>query len=524
MGYPWTPGDALLASDLNEAISNASSEAGQAAAVLHATDYGVAPNEADNTTALQAFFAALQAYPGGVKGVLPSGILRFTTPLDALNVKSGFSLVGSGIGATTLLYTGASTTVDLLKLNNCANFSLFGFTIDSQTVMTAGTGLHLENCGHGMLTEIKVGGQSGSTHVGSDSNSHYNLWNGFWFDRVDQITLQNFEAAAQNDGMRVNGNLGALGGKAGLFIQFGKILGSKVGLHVGGAFGGVMVDNTDIIANWNNVVVDQTLAAENNREVFFGVNVSCDSSGTVGTPTSPGPVNPGGGAIGDNVLLNDPGGGFFVVKGWIASSFNGGHCIHVMNWAGVVRVDGAVVAYAFDGKDGIRINTDTPDVIVTPGTNIHGITGWGINKTTGAKPVWGAPVFTAPGSGYLGDTSATTKLQTVVKSLAVSYEPNLSAAGTTQATATLLPAALSVVVAGAAGSGVIAPVLAHGAKVEVINLLASSLLVYPPVGWSVFAGGTNGPRTVPSGYRLALIANAQGSQMMIEFQGPLTFA
>lgn len=382
----------------------------RAAEVLYAEDYGVVPNATDNTAALQAFFAALQAFPNPVKGVLPSGWLYFTAPLT-LSGKQWWTLVGSGIGATTFVYKGASTTVDLLKITNCFNFSLSGFAIDSNTVMTAGTALHLDGSGHAALTEIRMAGQSGATHIGPDSNMHYNLWNGFWFDKVDNVTLHNFEAAAQNDSMRVNGSVGA-GYKAGLFLQFGKIMSSRVGLRVGGGFGGIYVDNTDIIGNWNNIVVDQSIAAEFNREVFIGIHVSSDSSGSVGTPTAPGPMNPGGGAIGDNVIINDPQGGFIFIKGWAVATYNGGHGIHVIAWSGVVRIDGCIVAYT--NGDGIRIDTDVPSVIVTPGTNIHDVTGYGINKTTGARAVLGAPVFTVT---HAGDLSPTTTLQLNAKTI-----------------------------------------------------------------------------------------------------------
>ena len=390
----------------------------RAAQVLYAEDYGVVRDAADNTTALQAFFAALQSFPGAARGVLPSGVIRFTTPINALNGRMSFALVGSGVGSTWLYYTGADTTVDLLTLTNCSNFSLEGFRIDSQTVMTAGTGLLLQDCAAGCLTQIRAAGQAGATHIGSDSNMHYNLWNGFWFNRVSQVTLFNFEAAAQNDAIRLNGGVGP-SLKAGLFLQFGKVMGALVGLHVGGAFGGIYVDNTDIIGNWNNIVVDQAIAAEVNREVLFGANLSCDSSGVPGTPTIPGSVNPGGGAIGDNIWINDPGGGFLIIKGWVASTASGGHCIHISAWQGPVHVDGCTVAFANGGCDGVRIDTDTPTVIITPGTSFTGITGYAVNKTTGTGTVWGASVVTAPGPGYLEhDISPTTNMQLKVASLA----------------------------------------------------------------------------------------------------------
>jgi hypothetical protein len=487
----------------------------RSAEVLYAEDYGVVPNAADNTAALQAFFAALQAFAViGVRGVLPSGILRFTTPL-VLNVKQFFALAGSGMAATQLLYTGADATVDLLHIVSCSNFSLDGFTVDSQTVMTAGAGLHLEMCGSCWLDQIKIGGQSGATHTGSDGNLHYNLWNGVWFDKTGIAALKVFELAAQNDACRVNGVVGSgAGNKADVFLGFGKIMCSRVGVHIGGAFGGFCIDDTSIIANWNNCVIDQALAAEANREIFLGDHAMFDTAGYVGTPTAPGPVNPGGGAVGDNIIVNDPGGGFLVIRGWAVSA--GGSDIHIIAWAGVIRVDGCLIAYAHD--DGIRIDTPTPYVIVTPGTNIHDVTGYGINQTVAMNPVLGAPAFTVT---HAGNLSPTTKLQLNVETLGVSFAPQLVAAGTTQATAAPIVASLSRVTSVAAGSGVRLPVAGNGAKFDVINTQATALTVYPPVGWSIYGGAANASRTLAQGYRLSVIADVVGSQWMIDYTGPL---
>ncbi|WP_204270711.1 hypothetical protein, partial [Escherichia coli] len=68
-----------------------------------------------------------------------------------------------------------------------------------------------------------------------------NLWNGVWFDQIDEDFVDGFEARGQNDALRVNGAVGS-GPKAGLFLSHGKIAGSGVGIRQGGAFGGLAVD------------------------------------------------------------------------------------------------------------------------------------------------------------------------------------------------------------------------------------------------------------------------------------------
>jgi hypothetical protein len=488
----------------------------RSAEVLYAEDYGVAPNAADNTAALQAFFAALQASPGAFKGVLPSGTLYFTAPLT-ISSKNNWSLEGSGISATLLVYKGANATVDLIHIASCADFAMSGFVVDSQTVMTAGSGLHLEMCGSCWFSQLKVAGQSGTWHTGSDGNLHYNLWNGIWFDKTGIAALTYFELAAQNDACRVNGVVGSgAGNKADLFLSFGKIMGSRAGVHVGGAYGGLCIDDTDIIANWNNCVIDQALAAEGNREIFFGDHAIFDSSGVVGSPTTVGAVNPGGGAIGNNIWVNDANGGILVIRGWVVTSYNGGHGVHIAAWGYAARVDGCMIATT--AGDGIRIDTPGPFVIVTPSTHINNPTGYGINQTIAMNPVLGAPVFTVTNAG---DLSPTTKLQTNLKGLALSFTANVTAAGTTQATAASVTAAVNFTGTVPAGSGVVLPASSHGTKMEVVNIAATAVNVYPPVGWSIYSVGPNAPVSLAQNYRLAVIANTAGLQWMVESKGPI---
>ena len=75
----------------------------------------------------------------------------------------------------------------------------------------------------------------------------------------------------------------------------------------------------------------------------------------------------------------------------------------------------------------------------------------------------------------------------------------VSAAGTNQATATLLTADYSLVTTGAAGTGVILPTLVASDDMVVANgVSAESLLVYPPAGGKLNNATANLPLTLPS--------------------------
>lgn len=368
----------------------------RSAEVINALDYGVVPNVGDSTAALQAFFAALK--PGTI-GVLPAGTIHFNQPISIANM-GAWTLEGQGAGTTTLLYSGANTTNDILTISGCSYFTVRDFWLDSATPMTAGSGMHICQCSHGFMNDLLIASQNGQTHVGSDGNLHMNLWHGIWFDQIDDITLSVFHAQAQQDAVRVNGTAGP-GQKADLSLIGGQIGAAAIGLHCGGGFGGLYVDDTGIIGCWQNVVVDQALVAEGHRELFFGTNVMMDSSGITGTPTAPGAV-PVPGQDPDVLYLNDPDGGFIQVKGWVASAVfgGGGHCVRVHQWVGEVNLDGAIIFQAT--YDGIRVDTAVPIVLVSPSTQIINCNQYGVNATVANARVIASPYMSGNTLGTFG--------------------------------------------------------------------------------------------------------------------------
>lgn len=75
----------------------------------------------------------------------------------------------------------------------------------------------------------------------------------------------------------------------------------------------------------------------------------------------------------------------------------------------------------------------------------------------------------------------------------------ISAAGTTQAGATLLTTATSIVTTVAAGSGVrlpVTPAVSAGDRLHVANHGANTLAVYPPTGGALSANTANVPAMV----------------------------
>ena len=84
----------------------------------------------------------------------------------------------------------------------------------------------------------------------------------------------------------------------------------------------------------------------------------------------------------------------------------------------------------------------------------------------------------------------------------------VSAAGTTQGTATALTRPVTVVstVAGGSADGVIMPSATAGMRVIVINTSATALNVYPASGGAINAAATNAAYVLPAGARLEYVA------------------
>ncbi len=84
-------------------------------------------------------------------------------------------------------------------------------------------------------------------------------------------------------------------------------------------------------------------------------------------------------------------------------------------------------------------------------------------------------------------------------------QDNVTAAGSTQGTATLVTAAHVIVTTAAASTGVILPPAEPGAEVTIKNLGANALNVYPATGGAINALAANAAFSVASGGEARLL-------------------
>jgi hypothetical protein len=418
----------------------------------------------DDSTPLQAWLNALT--PGAI-GRLTGATCAFATALTMPTTR--FSIQGSGQYQSVLLYTGANTTNDLITVPGTSgaqalNGSLANFRIASNTTMTAGAALHMKYIGRWRLENVVFDGQDGNGK----------LYHGLWMDGVDSGFICGGEARGQGDAVRINGTVGT-GPKADVYLECGmKIGASNVGLRVGGAFGGLHVTAVDIIGNGSNVIIDQSISAESNRELFFDAGAWMDSAYS-----------------GPGVYVNESmSGGWLEFHGsWIASSHTCGLQI-ASSFVGNLTFSGGTIYN--NQTDGI-CNSSPSAYITINGTvrryNGQGGTGYGFNNI-GADPNVNFNGEAAPMTSY---SNASGDFNSVSPTLAT-YQSFTLANGTNQ----VIPNVSGVIVAQNTTSGDVGVYSCGGGLCSLISTTGGSWVA----STTTPAAGKASIAYAPPGYRV----------------------
>ena len=321
---------------------------------LNIVDYGAIGNGTnDDTSAIQAALNAVSA-GGGV--YFPPGNYKITSqlPLNTNNV----AIIGEGSTQTIITYAGANTTNDIWLMgdgtNEFKNLTLKGIRVTSTVTMTGGFAFHFRRICRSYINDVVLEGQ--------DGNNPSNVYGGLWFDGNDDVQLTQFRMTPLFEGIRVNGIAGAGVPKAGLFVLDGKITGGTIGVHVGGAFGGLYIELVDIIAmSQAGILIDTSVVAENNREILLGSTCAIDSI-----------------SAGYGIHVTDALGGSQTLQmsgTWIASCSS--HAVFFDNCASYVATLTGCVLFN-NGGDGVRVNTTNPQVLIA-GSTIRNSGGYGVN-------------------------------------------------------------------------------------------------------------------------------------------------
>jgi len=348
---------ALVVSKLDVDFSNLTSakalrEAG-GIYIVTPEDHGARPDdeEFDNSEAILLAEAERQTNDGVL--VFKQGAnYYFAEQLEVITNKLAW--IGE---RTSLIYNGIADDIDLLVIGDGAaeydSCTIRGISIRSLTVMTDGYAARAKHSVRSTLQFESIQGQLFASVRGN------NLWNGVYADCVDNVPICAEDIYVQNVGASVRGTLGA-GPKANCWLNVRKIGECAIGVLMGGGFGGLQLCVSDFIENGVNVQFDQSLQAEENRELFFN-GTMCDSATGAAS-----------------IIHNDPGNILVQMTGvWNASSAGHGFWIK----AGAGGKIGMVNQREFNhAGDGIR-NDSNVCVVNIVGGQIHDNDGWGINPT-----------------------------------------------------------------------------------------------------------------------------------------------
>lgn len=324
--------------------------------VKNILDYGAVGN--NSTDCAAAITAAYDACPANGAIFVPPGIYRYNTALS-FGTKT-VAWIGCGSHISRFRYNGANTTNDCFTVGDGVNpvigWELHGIGFDSNTVMTGGNGVRLKALARclGGITDTFFGHQDGNK----------NFYHGVYFDQCDAVSMTGFECKASQDGLRLRGHtLGA----AGLHLYHFKINECAVGIRCGGGFGGLWIDQGDVIANAKNIVLDETLQATSNREIFLGPSLALDTGGSVGVYN------------GTNFEVGGTGGVIFCNNTWNASA---GTLVKInSSFAGQIYFIGGYLynALTADGGNGRAIdNASTSASIYVSSTVFANCVGAGI--------------------------------------------------------------------------------------------------------------------------------------------------
>jgi len=222
----------------------------------------------DDTNAIAAWAANLEFY----EGFIPWGSKCVTkSPIAFPN----YNIVIKGASPTVskLIYNGTTTTGDILYFGQgtagagTANIHLENVDFESQTVMTAGNLIHIQNMGGGVSTLENI-------WVGPYFHSN---WNAVYLDNAATLNVNHFWFESPSaDALDISTNGQSAGIGAGVNLTNGFLINSKLGLHLGGGVGGFYTSLVSLGGNGQDLLYDEALSNVTNLQVEFGNFTSFD--------------------------------------------------------------------------------------------------------------------------------------------------------------------------------------------------------------------------------------------------------
>lgn len=325
--------------DAAEAINTLALATSSASPVVNVvTNFDADPTGVrDSTSALNAAFAYSSAH--GLPALLPKGTYKITSGLTPI-VGNDIMIRGEG-PASIISYQGNNAITDIMTIGDgvttYVRFNLLDFRIVSTTPMSAGYAIHLKKMSYGNVNVIFDGKPFGNGYLyhglRCNASSIIDLHDSLFFCEGDSI--------AANDGVELHCNHA--------FIEGTGNTGN--GLHIGGGYGGVYTESLGQIFNNIGILIDTTLSAVGNNQIYISDSTVFDTNHTA--------------AIYFDDALSS--GKVAYLEGWFASSVNGNGCT-IVNWHnGAIRSGTG----KFYNNSGIGLALNDPTCTVALGTSVH---------------------------------------------------------------------------------------------------------------------------------------------------------
>jgi hypothetical protein len=180
-----------------------------------------------------------------------------------------------------------------------------------------------------------------------------------------------------------------------------------------------------------------------------------------------------------------------------------------MTASGNVSVGNLIGPHA-NGNSSVNMPAANGNINLTAvGNTTMIITGTGANITGTTNVSGNANVGNLGTAGLITATGNVTGNNIITTSFTVhSVGTAISAAGTTQGTATALTKEFNVVSTVLTGNGVVLPTAVAGYRITVLNTSANALAVYPLGNGIINSGAANAAYSQPAGARLDFICTA----------------
>ena len=473
----------------------------------------------------------LNATTAVVASTLTSNVATGTAPLTVTsttrvnNLNVAYSNVTDHINVTTqssgnayLLFGNALTgniaeTANATFVANTSNGALYATTFvgalsgaatSATTAGTVTTAAQPNITSVGTLTGLGVNGTI--TGVNITANTGVFTGNGSALTAINASNISTgtlAQARLANSSLTVNGTSISLGGSGTITASTTNSLtinNSGSGSASGATFNG----GSAVTISYNTVGAPSTTGTNASGTWGISVTGSAGTAGTVTTAAQPnitsvgtltGLTSSGAVTITNSTAATSRTTGALIITGGIGASAN--------SFFTNLNVASNIAYVAPNGANTINSQMLNGGTLAWSGNagQLFSITDSMSGNIFSVNDVSGIPMITVSDTG-------TINLAPSGGFVAFGVSTGISAAGSTQGTATALTRPINVVSTVSAGQGVVMPTTTAGMRIIVMNTSATALNVYPATGGAINSGATNAAYSLAAGGRLEFIATS----------------